>query len=111
MNPKIFKDTAPFLQGTALDVGYCRFISHFGIDGLAKEKGHELYLLAVHAEEIGKGQFRAFMQAAKSEYRTIFVLDIVNKDMKKILTKYGFRVTEVYDEDAKEVVEGMRWDL
>jgi hypothetical protein len=62
------------MLGTRMD----RFISPTGIEGLARATGDRLDVLAVINPTSERGRFRAFMAAAKIEYKTICVMAIEN---------------------------------
>lgn len=99
----IYLDLTSVLLGT----GYDRFSSPTGIQGLAKQDGSRLDLLAIDASDPGKGQFREFMRQAKSEFEQIFIWEVWNPLLKEILVRYGFRPAVGFFEG--EMLTGFWW--
>jgi hypothetical protein len=94
-----------------LCTGYSRFTSPLGIDGLAKENGRRLDLLAVVNPTEEHGLFRRFIAEAKLEYDTICVWEIVNPAVEAALGRYGFQPeTEISGVGPSVPIEGLRWD-
>lgn len=87
-----------------LNTGFERFDSPSGIHGLAKVRGDNLCLLAIMAHKPRTGQFRAFITECKKEFASITIVEIWNKDLPEVLTRYGFS----WAHDA-EFDEGMEW--
>ena len=102
--------TNPDPVGELLGTGYLRFQSPSGIDGLAKENGDRLDLLAVNALVPGIGQFRRFIQRCKREYETICIWEVWNPMLHEILQRYGFRAYSEKDRHTGERLEGYRYD-
>lgn len=101
--------TEPDPAGLILGTGYERFESPTGIDGLAKENGDRLDVLAVYAREHGQGAFREFIRLAKKEYRTVCVWLDDNPAIGPALQRYGFTPETEIQPDG-EIVTGWRWD-
>ena len=93
-----------------LMTGYSRFESPTGIDGLAKERGDRLDLLAFNALIPGTGQFRRFIQRCKSEYETVCIWEVWNPMLHEVLPRYGFRAYSERDRDTGAPLEGYRYD-
>lgn len=60
-------------MGELLGTGYSRFLHASGMAGLAKVTVNRLDVLAANASVEGQGQFRAFIAAAKKQFRTVAV--------------------------------------
>ena len=100
----------PHWAGQLLGTGYQEFFSDTGIDGLAKESGPRLDILAVRATNKREGQFREFIAKAKHEYQEIYVWEDWNPLIGKALARYGFvRCTETQSDG--EILEGWNWCL
>lgn len=99
----------PDPAGTILGTGFKRFYSRSGIDGLARENGDRLDILAVVANKPGKGQFRSFIATCQKQYRTVCVWGIFNPLLEEILGRYGFTPETEIDQWGMPLV-GMRWD-
>lgn len=110
MSKSIFKTWSDDPVGKILGTGYRQFISNFGVDGLAKESGDRLDILAVYSHQIGKGNFRRFIAACQSEYRIIGVWAIGNPIIEQALGRYGFTPEIEIASTSTEKMEGMRWD-
>jgi len=95
--------------GQALHSGYDAFYSPHGVEGLVKTNTGRLELLAVKSLQIGTGQFRAFMEAAKLAYPTICVWLVDNPALAVILARYGF-TPAVELAGHGEALKGFRWD-
>lgn len=102
--------TNPDPVGELLGTGYLRFQSPTGIDGLAKENGDRLDLLAINALIPGIGQFRRFIRRCKREYETICIWEVWNSWLPEVLQQYGFRAHSEKDRDTGERLEGYRYD-
>lgn len=75
--------------------GYHKFkASKFSIEGLAKESGSRLDILAIVSKNEGVGNFRAFIAAAKLRYKTIVIHVILNPELNAIIGRYGFVLGE-----------------
>lgn len=109
MKREVFKHECPDLAGQILGTGYNRFVSHCGIDGLAKENGDRLNLLAVGSSNPGTGQFRNFIAECKRFYKTICIWECWNPILPPILERYGFK-SETEIQGDGEVLDGYRWD-
>lgn len=96
--------------GKLLCTGYRRFESSCGISGLYKENGDRLDVLAVIAREHGRGQFREFIELAKTEYKTICVWHDDNPAVGPALSRYGFTPETEIDGITGEIMTGWRWD-
>ena len=92
-----------------LGTGFSRFTSPTGCHGLFKERNSELVILAVAATIPGTGQFRAFIEQAKTQYPSIAILDVLNDWLGPVLTRYGFVRSEEFDDG--ELVEVYRWRM
>lgn len=104
----VLGDTIPDIISAILGTGYLRFQSPMGMNGLAKEEGIHLHILAVDASEKGKGQFREFIQQCKNEYEVISLWEVWNPIVETALQRYGFQRVEEFRIDA--VVKGWRWE-
>ena len=82
--------TSPDPMGLILETRFERFVSPTGIEGLARATGDRLDVLAVYNPTEERGRFRAFIAAAKIEYRTICVIAIENPAIHSALLRYGF---------------------
>ena len=103
----VLGNTTPDFVSKILGTGYLRFQSPTGINGLAKEEGSHLHILAVDATQEGKGQFRAFIKRCKHEYKSVSVWEVWNPVIEKALERYGFHRVKEFQIDAE--VEGWRW--
>lgn len=98
-----------FPYAVFLGTGYGRFESPFGIHGLARIKTPgKLELLAVAANEQGKGNFRKFIAACKECYDCICIWECWNPLLDEILPRYNFWHAQQIDNDG-ERVKGWRW--
>lgn len=103
--------TRPDPVGLILGTGYQRFQSPIGIEGLAKENGRRLDILAVVNPTDERGRFRLFIAQAKTQYDTICVWEIFNPAIHAALLRYGFvPETEIPGTGPPVPVEGLRWD-
>ncbi len=109
MNAKIFTLWELDPVSTLLETGYYLFNSRFGVDGLAKENGTRLDILAVHSRIQGHGMFRNFIHACQDHYDTICMWHVDNPLLAVILRNYGFGVDVEIDLQGI-VLPGMRWD-
>ena len=101
--------TIPDPVGVFLGTRYLRFESPIGLQGLARPTGERLDVLAVYSGRSRSGRLRAFIAAAKLEYRTICVWHIDNPIVHDALLRYGF-TPEVQIDEFGEVLKGLRWD-
>lgn len=84
-----------------------RFESEYGIQGQSWVEGRDLNLLTVLASKPGTGQFRQFIEACKAEYDSVGVWLVMNRDLGKVLRRYGFkRATRLHN---GEKLRGYRW--
>lgn len=67
-----------------------KFVSLFGVGGLAEFTDTRLDLIAVHSDNPGHGQFRRFMESCKNHFQEVYVWEISNPWLPKALMKYGF---------------------
>lgn len=106
----IMGNTCPDPFGMMLGTGYYRFESMTGIDGLAKESGERIDILALATKHaLRQGRFRNFIQQLKKQYQTICIWEIWNPWLEPVLIRYGFKpVSEVH---YGENVTGVRWDV
>lgn len=102
--------TSPDPFGVMLGTGYSRFVSPTGLEGLAKATGDRLDVLAVINPTNERGRFRAFITAAKGEFKTICVWHIDNPIVHSALIRYGF-TTDVRIDQFNDVMTGLRWDM
>ena len=101
--------TIPDPVGVMLDTRFERFVSPTGIEGLARATGDRLDVLAVRNPTDERGRFRAFIDAAKLEYKTICVLAIANPIVHEALLRYGF-TPDVEIDQFGDTQELLRWD-
>lgn len=94
--------------GVALDTGFMRFETKYGIDGLAKLDGDNLEVLAVVSTNPRQGRFRDFIAAAKITFASIAVLEIWEPIVEAALGRYGFTAFERTEPDGERVT-GMIW--
>lgn len=101
--------TSPDPMGLILETRFERFVSPTGIEGLARATGDRLDVLAVINPTKERGRFRAFIDQAKIEYRTICVWAIENPIVDQALRRYEFTPDVTIDEfgDTQEL---LRWD-
>lgn len=108
----LFTIWTPDPIGEVLGTGYYRFDTAIGINGLAQIRHPdnsriELDILAVVAEQPGKGQFRRFIKEAKKRFDVISVWEDWNPVVGKMLASYGFLVATKCDKG--ENLNGWRW--
>lgn len=101
--------TSPDPVGVMLGTRMDRFVSPTGIEGLARATGDRLDVLAVVNPTSESGRFRAFIAAAKIEYKTICVLAIGNRAIYSALLRYGF-TEDVEIDQFGDTQELLRWD-
>lgn len=107
---KVFTHLEPDPTGQMLGTRFMRFKSITGIDGLCRDNhAGQLELLAVHAAQPGKGQFRRFIHQLKFEFTTICVWHIENPLLDAVLPRYGFK-REVTVDESGETLTGWRFD-
>lgn len=103
----VLGETIPDPVGVMLGTGFLRFCSPCGLEGLAKENGRELVILAVSATYPGNGQFRTFISEAKAQYERIVILEVMNDWLGAVLQRYGFACSdEWFDGERMQV---WRW--
>ena len=96
--------------GQILGTDYDRFESLLGIDGLAKETGDRLEILAVLARNAGTGQFRRFIAECKRHYKTVCIWEDWNPLVADALLRYGFRRSSTHTVEG-ELLIGWKWEL
>lgn len=101
--------TAPDPAGLILETRFLRFVSPTGIEGLARATGDRLDVLAVVNPTGLRGRFRAFIDAAKLEYRTVCVWAIENPIVDQALRRYGF-TPDVEIDQFGVTQKLLRWD-
>ena len=108
--PKLFGIMKPFAPA-GHDIGYWKFESIVGLNGLAKltEHGKRLDLLALDAKNPGTGQFRNFINETKKLFQVIYVWEIWNENLTHTLFRYGFNPASTRDFKTGELTEGMVW--
>lgn len=109
MKTEVFKRWEMDPIGEALGTGYMRFVANSGLEGLAKEAGDGVEILAVIAPTPGSGQFRDFIEAAKANYQHVSIFEIWNRTMVNTLSRYGFAPFDGKGQFG-ESVTGMRWE-
>lgn len=106
---KVLGKTAPDPIGVALGTGYSKFQSPLGLDGLYKIKEGSLHLLAVVATQPGTGQFRKFIEQAKTEFPAICIWEVHPESvLNATLPRYKF--VPALDIQIGEFIHGFRWD-
>ncbi len=70
--------------------GYVSFKTELGIEGLVKQSKSRVDFLALASVNPGKGNFKKFLTAIKSEYKAIYIWEIMNGRLEKMLLKSGF---------------------
>lgn len=108
MNHPVFKTFEPDPIGEILRTGFWRFTSHAGIDGLARETGNLLEILAVATDNPGNGQFRQFIADCKRHYRVVTIWKIWNPFLEAVLWRYEFNPVSAREADG-EIISGMTW--
>lgn len=108
MNPILGKISINPLS-EILGTGMVSFESACGVSGLCQEicDGDEFILLAVDSKNPGTGQFRAFINQCKQNYKIIRVLEVWNGTLKETLLRYGFveqKWTDVFGENLDSMV-------
>lgn len=88
---------------------FMEFSSDIGIDGLARVNGNRIDFLAVISEDEGKGHFRDFIVACKEHYAFIRFWALMNPELEKTLTRYGFYGGNDVD-CFGDVVDVMDWN-
>lgn len=91
-------------RGPAIDC----FESEHGIHGQAWVEGTRLHILSVIATNPGTGQLRRFIKACKTEYSHVYVWEIMNPELGRILRRYGFTKARRVEPDG-EVLTGYKW--
>lgn len=105
---ELLLETWPDQVGLRLGTGFMRFKSNYGIWGLCIVDDDSIELLAVDAEEAGKGQFRSFIAALKNRFKMIQVIAITNPIVESALRRYGFAPTTVIGFDGV-TCDGLKW--
>lgn len=72
------------------DTGFHNFTTSFGVSGLAAVYASSLFVLAVHSEKEGKGQFRTFLKLALKDFTSVTFLRVDGDRLRKILAGQGF---------------------
>lgn len=97
-----------------LNSEFSRFDSNLGLRGMARIRGDEmdvLDLLVVDAAQPGNGALRRFINAAKQQFKTIYVWEIWNPWLPAVLVRYGFYPVSERDALTGEKLNGYRWQL
>lgn len=100
---------SPDPVGVMLGSNMKRFTSPTGLEGLARDNGDRLDVLAVINPTKMTGCFRAFISQAKLEYKTICVLAVDNHIVRSALLRYGF-VADVEIDQFGDIQHLLRWD-
>lgn len=103
----ILGQTSPDPVGEMFGTGYQRFQRPDGLNGLAKESGSRLDVLAVVASKPGTGQFRTFIEEAKAAYGEVYVWEDWNPVVSAAMERYGFTRTQQIEEG--ELCTGWMW--
>jgi len=94
--------------GAALGTGFMRFVSPLGADGLVYVRQPRLDILFIGTSAPGTGQFRRFIQQAKTEFDVIGIWAVWSDLLHEVLPRYGFRpATDYFQGDE---LTGYRWD-
>lgn len=109
MNP-VLGTITPDPVAEILGTGFNRFSTPAGVEGLAKEFGDRLDILAVASRVQGQGLFRSFILNAQLHYQTIYVWEVWNEVVEQALQRYGFVRARERDRDSGETLQGWRWD-
>jgi hypothetical protein len=109
MNSSVFKQWSMDPVSEILGTGYMRFVANSGLEGLAKEVGEGVEILAVIAPSPGSGQLRDFIESTKANYQHVSVLEIWNRTMVNTLSRYGFEPFDGKDQFG-DPVTGMKWE-
>ena len=72
------------------NTGYQHFTTKYGIAGLIKQSTDRIDFLAFRSDCPGKGNFKKFLTALKTEYKQIYIWELVNERFKKMLLTEGF---------------------
>jgi hypothetical protein len=94
--------------GEALGTGYVRFVSPLGVDGLVKVRSPRLDILFIGTSHPGTGQFRRFIQQAKTEFDIICIWEIWSDQLKIVLPRYSFLPATDFQDG--EQLTGYRWN-
>ena len=94
--------------GEKLGTGFGRFVSPLGVDGLVKVRSPRLDILFIGTSHPGTGQFRRFIQQAKTEFDIICIWEVWSPILKIVLPRYGF--LPATDFVNGESLTGFRWD-
>jgi len=79
----------PDMVGNMLGTGFCRFEGK-DFDGLCRESGGCLDILAIISKNPGQGKFRMFVVALQSRYRAIRFYEVMNDGLYTHLSSSGF---------------------
>jgi hypothetical protein len=108
-NDELVLQWAPDKVGATLGTGCMRFVSNYGIDGLAINAEPRIDVLAVVSADPGKGHFREFVRALKRQYDQVRFFAIFNPVVGKALKRYNFTPCKETAWDG-DVLEGMQWE-
>lgn len=78
------------------------------VQGLARVNGRHLEILAVLSKQAGCGNFRKFVEDCKGHYASVRFWALMNPELEKALTRYGFYGGFDTDEFG-EIVDVMDW--
>jgi hypothetical protein len=97
----------PHWLGDVLGTNFMEFDTPT-VQGLAREDGDRVEILAIYSKEQGRGYFRDFIARCKGEFREVRVLTIMEPQVAKALKRYGFRKFQRREPDGERVA-GMVW--
>jgi hypothetical protein len=81
----------PDENSVRLGTGFYGFRSSWlKIDGLCKVKGRTIEILAVNSGEMGRGNFRVFVEQLQAHYDCVAFLIVRSQVLKTKLPSYGF---------------------
>jgi hypothetical protein len=89
--------------------GFHNFKTPQGVRGLARHNEDRLDILSVVIDDFGKGKFRDFVTAQKTQFKTICIWEIRRPWLIDVLKRYGF-TPELEAFGNGEILAGMRWD-
>lgn len=95
-----------------LGTGFNQFSALCGVGGLAKEHedtGH-IEVLAVHSNNPGRGQFRAFVAQLKRSFNKVTFWHEFNPRLGLALARYGFWQIEELCQLDGVILPGWRWE-
>lgn len=93
MNPVLGR-TAPFIGGLFLDTGFLKFDGP-RFDGLFREAGSSIDILALFSKCPGAGHLTPFIKALQAEYPMVRFYEVGNRQLERYLLAHGF---EPFDE-------------